>query len=81
WKPELIGNYLESNTPFIHPDKYEIQTGVRINYILQWKWNEGMQDSSTVSVNQLLDSLYTPVFSSPTGNAKLWKRNIEHRIK
>lgn len=81
WKPELIGNYLESNNPVIHPGEYLSKTGVAINYILQWKWKESMNDSATVSVNALLNSSYTLVFASAMNNARLWKKSRTVLIK
>lgn len=45
WKPELIGNYLQSTSPTISINDYEHSTGEKIDYVFSWNISELPQDS------------------------------------
>ena len=74
WQPELIGNYLISNSPFIHPNSFEKKVNYNIDYIVRWCWKETLIDSTTQQTNALIDSLYAPVYSSVSGKVTIFER-------
>ena len=74
WHPELIGDYLVSNTPLIQIQEFERQSGKKIDYVLRWSWKPDIKDTSTLQVNNLVDSLFVPVFKSHSGKATMFLR-------
>ena len=74
WQPKLIGNYLSSNSPTIHPLLFERSVNRRIDYIVRWCWKKNIDDPTTQLTNAVIDSLYFPVYSSVSGKAMVLAR-------
>jgi hypothetical protein len=71
---EVAGDYANSSQPCLTIDRYEKASGIRVDYITQWYWNETMVDSCTLAVDSLLLKNFTLIYTSPQGKLNLYKR-------
>jgi hypothetical protein len=71
---DIAGDYANSSQPCLTIDRYEKVSGVRVDYITRWYWNEYMTDSCTLAVDSLLAKNFELVYTSPQGKLNLYKR-------
>lgn len=70
----VAGDYANSDRPCLTIDRYEEISGVHVDYITRWYWNEILNDSCTKTTDSLLASQFEKVFTSPQGKLILYKR-------
>lgn len=71
---EIAGDYANSSQPCLTIDRYEKVSGVRVDYITRWYWNEFLTDSCTLEVDSLLAQNFDLIYTSPQGKLNLYRR-------
>lgn len=71
---EIAGDYANSQLPCLTIARYEKVSGVRVDYITRWYWNESLQDSCTLAVDSLLSQNFELIYTSPQGKLNLYRR-------
>ncbi len=80
WVPQaqpnpLLGNFSISLNPTLNVAPYENKTGLHIDYLLRWCYQQNQQDSISEKTNQEITRHFKLIFTSPNGNAELFERN------
>jgi len=68
------GNFAQSYRPYIEVEKYESETGIRIDYLTRWYYDESITDSVTQRTNADIHRLFTKIYSSPSNRIEVWAR-------
>lgn len=55
-------------------DRYEKTTGVKIDYIIRWGFNNSFNDSCATAISNYLEENYSPIFVSENNKAELFRR-------
>lgn len=71
---EIAGDYANSSQPCLTIARYEKVSGVRVDYITRWYWNESLKDSCTLAVDSLLSQYFEEIYTSPLGKLRLYER-------
>jgi hypothetical protein len=79
WREEAfpgdkLGNFGFSKRPYLKVYPFEEQGNYTLDAVMRWQHREEMDDSATVVTNQVLDSLFTPVYISEKTELKLYLR-------